>query len=71
MKDNALAYDIKSVCRISGLGRTTVYEAIRSGALAARKYGRRTLILAADLESFLAGLPQAASRKKSAVRDNR
>jgi excisionase family DNA binding protein len=57
MDDNALAFDIKSACRLSGLGRTTLYAAIKIGALSARKCGRRTLVLAADLQAFLKQLP--------------
>lgn len=53
----ALAYRINDVCRETGLGRTTIYAAIKSGALPARKVGRRTLILAADLQQFLTHLP--------------
>jgi excisionase family DNA binding protein len=40
-----------------GVGRDTLYKVIRSGRLPARKIGRRTLILAADLERFLSSLP--------------
>jgi excisionase family DNA binding protein len=59
MLENAMAYDLKAACRISGLGRTTLYAALKSGALTAHKCGRRTVILAADLEAFLKGLPIA------------
>jgi excisionase family DNA binding protein len=53
------AYRIADACKVAGLGRTTIYAALKSGALPARKCGRRTLILAADLESFLDNLPAA------------
>ncbi|MGO9681103.1 MAG: helix-turn-helix domain-containing protein [Beijerinckiaceae bacterium] len=52
-----LAHTIEEACRVSGLGRTTIYAALKSGALSARKCGRRTLILAAELERFLNSLP--------------
>jgi hypothetical protein len=51
------AYRIRDVCRVTGLGRTTVYEAIKSGALIARRYGRCTIVLAEDLVVFLRNLP--------------
>ncbi len=60
MEAERLAHTIPTCCRISGLGRTSIYEAIKSGALVARKCGRRTLILARDLEDFLNRLPTAA-----------
>jgi hypothetical protein len=41
-----------------GLGRTTVYEAIKSRALTARRYGRRTLVLGEELRAFLRNPPQ-------------
>jgi hypothetical protein len=34
-----------------------VYEEIRAGRLKARKCGRRTVVLAADLREWLASLP--------------
>ena len=57
MEQQVLAHTINVACRVSGLGRTSLYAAIKSGALVAHKYGRRTIILATDLEAFLAKLP--------------
>lgn len=54
-----IAYTIKDASRVVGVGRTKLYEAIGSGQLPARKLGRRTLIMAADLEDWLAQLPPA------------
>jgi hypothetical protein len=51
------AFRIADVCRVTGLGRTTVYKAIKSGALIARRYGRCTIVLAEDLVVFLRNLP--------------
>jgi excisionase family DNA binding protein len=44
---------IRDWCRISGMGRTTVYQRIASGELRAVKLGTRVLI---DVESGLAWL---------------
>jgi hypothetical protein len=52
------AYRIPEVCARSGLGRTSIYAAIKSGALTARRYGRCTIVLAEDLASFLRNLPK-------------
>jgi excisionase family DNA binding protein len=48
---------IPEACRVAGIGRTKIYEAIASGTLTARKFGKRTLVLRADLQAFLASLP--------------
>jgi hypothetical protein len=53
------AYRIRDVCAMTQLGRTSVYEAIKSGELVARKWNRRTIVLAADLATFLNNLPKA------------
>lgn len=44
--------------QFSGMSRTALYEALKRGDLTARKAGRRTLISFADLQSYLAALPQ-------------
>ena len=53
------AFRICEVCARTGLGRTTVYAAIKSGDLVARKYGRRTIVLERDLRNFLSRLPNS------------
>jgi hypothetical protein len=52
------AYRIAEVCRLTGLGRTSIYAAIQSGDLVARKGGRCTIVLGDDLASFLKNLPK-------------
>jgi excisionase family DNA binding protein len=51
------AYSLKEVQAALGVCRTTVWAEIRSGRLRSKILGRRRLILAADLESYLAALP--------------
>jgi excisionase family DNA binding protein len=41
----------------AGVGRSTIYTAINSGALRARKLGRRTVILDTDLAAWLDAAP--------------
>jgi len=49
---------VEDACRVAGLGRTKVYEAISNGRLKARKFGKRTLILRTELQQFLKSLPE-------------
>ena len=55
------ALSMEQVCRFTGLGRTFLNERIARGDLVARKAGRRTLVLAADLQAFLDALPKVTS----------
>ena len=60
--NSQLIYTVSEACSIARAGRTALYEAIRTGALTARKRGRRTLILADDLRRWVEGHP-AVQRK--------
>jgi excisionase family DNA binding protein len=51
------AFSIAEVLAQTGLGRDKLYKMIGEQKLIARKCGRRTIILAADLEAFLQSLP--------------
>ena len=57
-----LAHTIADAARVSGLGRTTLYEAIGAGKIEARKAGNRTLIPADSLKAYIASLPPADIR---------
>lgn len=61
-----LAVSIEEAQIMSGLGRTKIYELMNAGVLPARKSGKRTLILKADLDAFLASLPSYPSQKVEA-----
>ena len=52
-----LAYTIDEAKAEGAGGKTAIYAAIKSGALKARKRGKRTIILAADLAQYLESLP--------------
>ena len=43
---------------LAKIGRTRTYAAIKNRQLRARKYGKRTIILAEDGRAFLASLPE-------------
>jgi hypothetical protein len=51
-----IAITIPEAVTASGLSRSRLYEALKSD-LPARKAGRRTLIMVADLQAYLASLP--------------
>jgi hypothetical protein len=54
------AYRISDVCKATGLGRTSIYAAIKAGDLVARKYKRCTIVLHDDLATFLHTLPKVS-----------
>jgi excisionase family DNA binding protein len=62
---NPIAVRPTEAARLAGICRSSVFQAIRSGQLPARKYGRRTLILTEDLWSWLADLPVRSPRVTS------
>jgi excisionase family DNA binding protein len=55
------AFSVAEICAQTGIGRDSVYAAIRSGQLVARKLGRRMIVTPKDLERFLASLPKAGA----------
>src|SRR5262249_22627230 len=55
------ALTIDEVAARVGLGRDGIYRAIREHQLRARKFGKRTVILANDLQAFLQALPEVAA----------
>lgn len=55
IKLEPLGYSIKEACRISSLGRTSIYSNIAAGRLKAVRVGRRTIISATSLHALLAG----------------
>ena len=52
-----MAFTIREAVETGAGSRSVVYEAIKSGKLKARKRGRSTVILAADLSRYLESLP--------------
>ena len=57
-----LAYSVNDAVLVSGLSRTVLYGLMQSGALPRRKVGKRTLILASDLQAYLESLPVDAGK---------
>lgn len=63
MDSQPRAFAILDFCRRYGVGRSKVYDEIRSGRLIAVKVGRRTLIKDDDAERWLASLHCANAEK--------
>ncbi len=56
-KFEKMAFSVAEAAMRASVGRDKIYEAIRNRQLEARKSGRRTLITAEALHSYIAGLP--------------
>lgn len=52
------AVSVNEAVRVSGVGRTSIYEAIGDGRVEAVKCGAKTLILMDSLRAFIASLPR-------------
>ncbi len=52
-----LAVTIPQAVKLTGMSRSAIYEALKRQDITARKAGRRTLLMLADLEAYLASLP--------------
>ena len=61
-----LGVRIPRACALTGLGRTTLYAAIRAGKLPLRKRGRVAVIFILDLVEFLRELPKTSSQRTKA-----
>lgn len=58
-----LAHQVPAACGRLGIGRTALYELLKTGQLRAFKVGTRTLIPESELERFMAvRLSQPAGR---------
>jgi len=55
----AVAHTIRSACEAYNIGRSSLYELLGSGAIRARKFGKKTLIDDMSLREWFDGLPVA------------
>lgn len=53
----ALAYDVATAARIMGVSKATVFNELKKGTIAAKKFGRKTLITRAAIDAWVANLP--------------
>jgi len=56
--DVPVALSVRQTLAALGIGRDKFYRLIREKRLVARKCGKRTLVLASDLEAFVRALPK-------------
>ena len=59
------AYGIPDVVKETSFGRTRIYEEMRAGRLRAVKLGRRTVVLATDLDAWLRNLAERQPAQQS------
>lgn len=52
-----ITYSVAEAMRITGMGKTSIYKAIKEGHITPSKWGSRTLIPHDQLMSFLDALP--------------
>ncbi len=57
------ALGVREAAKAAGVGRTTLFEAIRKGQIAAKKVGRRTIIITDDLDAWLKSLSVRSTAK--------
>lgn len=60
--DNKLAYTIEEASAATGLSDDTLYRKHHAGEITMRKAGRRTLILAEDLQKLVETFPALPRR---------
>ncbi len=64
--ERKLAYSIDEFVKASGIGRTSVFQAIKEGRLRAVKSGTRTLIPEDSGRAFVEALPAIHPRHQAA-----
>ncbi len=62
-RDGVLSCTIKEACKRTGLGRSSIYRAIGSGELQAKKRGQRTLIEIDEIRRWIASSPTIVGRR--------
>jgi excisionase family DNA binding protein len=59
-----LAVRVREACRLTGIGRSKLYELIRAGDISIFKVGTMTLISTAELERFLAAQVDSGGQQR-------
>jgi excisionase family DNA binding protein len=61
------ALSVQQVLAITGISRPTLYNHVKAGRIVARKLGRRTIVMASDLERYLESLPRLRETKQHGI----
>ena len=56
-----LGFTLAEAASSTSFGQSTLIDAIKTGDLVARRYGRRVVLTRAELEAFLHSLPRAVA----------
>jgi excisionase family DNA binding protein len=56
-----MAYGVKDVAKVLGIGRTNAFRLIKEGHLKAVKIGGRTLVTVREIEAYLTRLSEAVA----------
>lgn len=56
--ESPIAVTIPDAVKLSGMSRSAIYLALQNQSITAKKAGRRTLISFADLQAYIAALPE-------------
>jgi len=56
------AYSIAELCKILGIGKTSVYAQIQAGNIKTLKVGRRTIVPAGEIGAFLERIAASTSQ---------
>jgi hypothetical protein len=62
----ARAYTLTEINKMTKVGMTSIYKAINSGQLKAKKQGVRTLVLAEDFDSWIKNWPAYTPNPRAA-----
>ncbi len=57
-----LAYSVAGVVEATGIGETTIRQAIRDGLLKSRRIGAKIIVLREDAETYLKSLPAGVEK---------
>ena len=55
------AYTVKEFCQMFSIGRSTFYSEVGAGRLLTKKVGSKTLVLAADADSWASALRRGSA----------